>query len=75
MVQFNGHFDGKVIVPDEPLELKPNQRIRIQIEPIDQPPAPSDVKRGLGLQRGAVRYIADDFDADIGEDFWVGEGE
>ncbi len=35
MVTLNAHYDGKVIVPDEPLMLKPNQRLRISIEPID----------------------------------------
>jgi hypothetical protein len=35
----NGHFDGKVIVPDEPLDLRPNQAVRIQIEPIEEPSA------------------------------------
>lgn len=29
------HFDGKVIVPDEPLDLRPNQALRIQIEPLE----------------------------------------
>ena len=31
----NAHFDGKVIVPDEPLDLRPNQALRVQIEPIE----------------------------------------
>ncbi|MGN6627948.1 MAG: hypothetical protein ACTHLN_15120 [Tepidisphaeraceae bacterium] len=35
MVTLNAHFDGKVIVPDEPLALKPNQRLRISVEPIE----------------------------------------
>lgn len=35
MVRLNAHFDGKVIVPDEPLALKPNQRIRVSIEAIE----------------------------------------
>ena len=74
MVQLNAHFDGKVIVPDEPLALKPNQRVRIQVEPIDQPLARSDSKRQLGLQRGAVVFIAEDFDAELDDDFWLGEG-
>jgi hypothetical protein len=73
MVKLNAHFDGKVIVPDEPLALKPNQRLRIQVEPIDEPSLQSDSKRRLGLQRGAVIYIATDFDAELGEDFWLGE--
>ena len=35
MIALKAHFDGKVIVPDEPLALKPNQRIRITIESDD----------------------------------------
>lgn len=31
----NAHFDGKVIVPDEPLDLRPNQALIVQIEPIE----------------------------------------
>jgi hypothetical protein len=28
----SAHFDGKVIVPDEPLDLPPNQALIVQIE-------------------------------------------
>jgi hypothetical protein len=31
-VTVNAHFDGKVIVPDEPLDLPPNQALIVQIE-------------------------------------------
>jgi hypothetical protein len=31
-VTVKAHFDGKVIVPDEPLDLRPNQALKIQIE-------------------------------------------
>jgi hypothetical protein len=34
-IAVNAHYDGKVIVPDEPLNLPPNQKLRIQVEPID----------------------------------------
>jgi hypothetical protein len=30
------HFDGKVIVPDEPLDLPHNQALVVQIRPIDE---------------------------------------
>ena len=30
----NAHFDGKVIIPDEPLDLPPNQALIVQIEPV-----------------------------------------
>jgi hypothetical protein len=56
MVKLNAHYDGKVIVPDEPLSLAPNQRLRISIEPIDanvsdaaDSPAKVDFSRLLGL--------------------------
>jgi hypothetical protein len=35
-VTVNAHFDGKVIVPDEPLDLRPNQALRIRIEPLEE---------------------------------------
>jgi hypothetical protein len=31
----NAHFDGRVIIPDEPLNLAPNQALIIQIEAVD----------------------------------------
>jgi hypothetical protein len=30
----NAHFDGKVIIPDEPLDLPPNQALIVRIEPV-----------------------------------------
>lgn len=33
MVQFNGHFDGKVITPDERVEIPVNTPLRVTIEP------------------------------------------
>jgi len=33
MVQFNGHFDGKVITPDEQVEIPVNMPLRVTIEP------------------------------------------
>lgn len=33
MVAFKGHFDGKVIVPDEPVNLRPNEQLLIQVQP------------------------------------------
>jgi len=34
-VTVNAHFDGKVIVRDEPLDLRPNQALIVQIEPVE----------------------------------------
>lgn len=52
MIASNALYDGKVIVPDQPLPLSANQRVRIQIETIG--PAGStgprkDLSRWLGL--------------------------
>ena len=33
----SAHFDGKVIIPDEPLDLRPNQALIVQIQPIVVP--------------------------------------
>ena len=29
------HFDGRAIIPDEPLCLKPGQKLRVRIESVD----------------------------------------
>ena len=51
MVKLNARFDGKVIIPDEPLALKPNQRIRISIEPVEAESAQrrTDFSEWIGL--------------------------
>jgi hypothetical protein len=33
-VTVSAHFDGKVIVPDEPLDLPPNQALILQIQTV-----------------------------------------
>ena len=41
MIAINAHFDGRVIVPDEPVDLPRNQRLLVRIEPVavaDRPP-------------------------------------
>ncbi len=70
MVKLNAHFDGKVIVPDEPLALKPNQKLRISIEPIESAPSAPIGKRVFGQQKGVVLHIAPDFNDPLGDDFW-----
>lgn len=70
MVKLNAHFDGKVIVPDEPLALQPNQQARITVEPIAQAPARIE----LGKQPGSITHFAPDWDAPLPDDIW-GLGE
>ena len=52
MIAINAHFDGKVIVPDEPLDLPRNQRLIVRIEPARDiaEPAPQD---------GALNWLAE----------------
>lgn len=38
----SAHFDGKVIVPDEPLDLLPNQALILQIQTVSSPSAPAE---------------------------------
>ncbi len=46
-------FDGKVLLPDEPIELEPNTRVRIVIEAVlpdgQEPPSVLDVALSLNL--------------------------
>ena len=39
MIALKAHFDGKVFVPDEPLDLAPNRAIRIIV--LDEPSEPT----------------------------------
>ncbi len=47
-------FDGKVLRPDEPLELEPNTHVRLTIETIDSPKSEScsflQTARSLSLE-------------------------
>jgi hypothetical protein len=59
----SAHFDGKVIVPDEPIQLPVGQSLRVVVElAIAERP-----RRQLGTLKGSVRYIAEDFDAALDE--------
>ncbi len=74
MIAVKAHFDGKVLVPDEPVLLAPNQKVLLQIEPIDSPKA-SKPKRVFGAQPGAFTHVAPDFDEPLPDSFWVGEDD
>ena len=51
MVAIKGHFDGKVIVPDEPLDLPANQRVLVHIQPVGE--KVTDFQKWIGLGTGA----------------------
>jgi hypothetical protein len=52
------HFDGKVIVPDKPLQLPPGQRLRVQIETIEADEYPLTQIGNLATDMG-VSDLAD----------------
>jgi hypothetical protein len=61
MVAIIGHFDGKVIVPDEPVDLPTGQRLIVHLEPAPN----TDTKTILpGSAKGLVT-MTDDFDAPL----------
>lgn len=35
------HFDGKVLVPEEPLDLPSGKRVVVTVEPVVETPAPT----------------------------------
>lgn len=63
MVAIKGHFDGKVIVPDEPLDFERGQKLIVHVEP---EPAPAEAGPRAGSAKGLI-WMADDFDAPLEE--------
>ncbi len=56
MIVLKAHFDGKVLVPDEPRDLPVNQFVRIELEPIE----PSNIVSNAWVNyRELTRRLAD----------------
>ncbi|HVT87733.1 MAG TPA: hypothetical protein VHD56_02690 [Tepidisphaeraceae bacterium] len=66
MIALKAHYDGKVLVPDEPLDLPANQKVRLSIEPIE--PAPAKIE--LGKQPGSITNFAPDWESPLPDDIW-----
>lgn len=49
------HFDGKAIIPDEPLDMPPNQALILQIERVG-PREPGEESALAWLAANAVEY-------------------
>ena len=49
MIAIKGHFDGRVIVPDEPVDLPRNQPLIVRVEPADTaaPDVPTSTPPGV----------------------------
>ena len=52
----NAHFDGKAIIPDEPLDLPPNQALILQIERV----GPRETAEESALAWLAANAVEDD---------------
>jgi hypothetical protein len=67
MVAIKGHFDGKVIVPDEPVDLPRNQPLIVHVQTVGQPPT-TDFSSWLGLANKAPLNPTPRFKSD--DDLW-----
>jgi hypothetical protein len=69
MVALNAHFDGKTIVPDEPVGLAPGTRLRVTLEPMEQAASTNSGKLELPLLTGVdpqiVRAVMEDREFDL----------
>lgn len=65
MVSFTAHTDGKVIVPDEPVELPKGQRLRVTVEALDEPAGEETAE--AGWMEWAIE-LADQMPDDLPED-------
>ncbi len=67
----HAHFDGKVIVPEQPLDLPRNTRLTIQVEPAAEPRGMSAPARwkplDIQIDPEVARAIAEDPGLDIQE--------
>jgi len=50
----SAHFDGRVIVPDEPLSLQPGEKVRVTIERDADSKSPQPRRQAGGL-KGKIR--------------------
>ena len=64
MIEFTAHSDGRVIVPDEPVELPQGRSLRVHVEEVEDKVAPES-RRDAILQLAAE---AEAIDADLPSD-------
>jgi hypothetical protein len=63
MVAIKGHFDGKVIVPDVPVDLPTGRRFTFHVDPHESSPSSPAGVSGASLLRFAGMIPIDDLDA------------
>ena len=69
-IAIKAHFDGKVLVPDEPLEIPKDTPLIVEIK--EAQPSLKKRKRMAGLHRGKI-WMRDDFNEPLTEEFLLGE--
>jgi hypothetical protein len=62
MVAIKGHFDGRVIFPDEPVNLPANQRLIVHLQPV--PTQQTDFRTWLGLGKRVATNPSPQFNSD-----------
>lgn len=68
MTTIYAHFDGKAIVPDEPVSLPVGTKLKVSFEPAEAQVEDRATRRRrlFGMFKGQIR-MADDFDAPLDE--------
>ena len=73
MVAVKAHFDGKVIVLDEPVDLPKGKPLLVQIDVVQQPKPPKPAKKPKRRRKGqsfwdwlAENAVDDTLPADLG---------
>jgi hypothetical protein len=51
------HFDGKVLVPDEPVNLPINRALKVQVEPMEQSATPAIDEKPLSKLLKAIEAM------------------
>jgi hypothetical protein len=68
MVSFTAHTDGKVLVPDEPVEWEDGQRFHVTLEPVEEEqPAPDATANWVESARRLAALMPDDLPEDFAE--------
>ena len=47
MIRFTGHWDGKVIIPDEPVEIPNDQALQVTVEGLEDDGKPHSSREAL----------------------------
>ncbi len=58
---------------DEAIVLTQNGRVIAEVKPVEEGSTEKPKERVFGLGAGEGYYMADDFDAELPDSFWLGE--